>query len=233
MGRPNGAGRMVLISGANGGAGRAITRAFLEAGDTVAGVARKIAAADFDHPNFVAIPADLLARDGAAKAVEIAAGIAKRIDVLVHVMGGFTMGQSVWETGDADWERMLDINFRSALWAIRAVMPHMLGAGWGRVIAIGSRQAVEPGPRIGAYSVSKAALVTLVRTLALEVKGTGITANAILPGVIDTPANRAAMPSADPKEWVRPEAIASLAVWLASDLAGDVNGVAVPIYGPA
>jgi len=223
--------RVVLITGANGGAGTAITRAFLESGDTVAGVARKIAAADFDHPHFVAIPADLLQAAGAARAVETAAAIRNRIDVLVHVMGGFAGGQSVWETDDTTWERMLDMNFRSALYVVRAALPHMLRAGHGRVIAIGSRQAVEPGAMVGAYSASKAALVALIRSLALEVKDRGITANAILPGTIDTPANRAAMPTADPSPWVKPEAIASLALWLASDLAGDVNGAAIPIYG--
>ncbi len=90
---------------------------------------------------------------------------------------------------------------------------------------------MEPGATVGAYSVSKAALVAMVRSLAAEVKDSGITANAILPGTIDTAANRAAMPGADASKWVKPEAIASLAVWLASDAAGDVNGAAIPIYG--
>lgn len=223
--------RVVLITGANGGAGGAITRAFLQDGDTVAGVARKITAAEFDHPDFVPIPADLLQPEGAARAATAAAGIRNRIDVLVHVMGGFTGGQTIWETDDATWERMFDLNFRSALYTIRAVLPHMLRAGRGRVVVIGSRQAVEPGAMVGAYSVSKAAVVALVRSLALEVKDSGITANAILPGTIDTPANHAAMPDADASKWVRPEAIGALSLWLASELAAEVNGAAIPIYG--
>ena len=225
--------RVVLITGANGGAGRAITLAFLDAGDTVAGVARKITAQDFNHANFVPIPADLIAPDGAGKAVAAAAALANRIDVVVHVMGGFEGGQPVWQTDDTAFERMLDVNFRSAVRIIRAAIPHMLGAAKGRVIAIGSRQAVEPAAMVGAYNVSKAALVSLIRTLALELKGTAITANAILPGTIDTPANRAAMPDADPAQWVKPESIASLALWLASDPAAAVNGASIPIYGPA
>jgi NAD(P)-dependent dehydrogenase (short-subunit alcohol dehydrogenase family) len=223
--------RVALITGANGGAGTAITRAFLDAGYTVAGVSRKISAAEFSHPAFVPIPADLVQPAGAAGAVETAIGIRGRIDVMVHVMGAFTGGQPSWETPDAAWESMLDLNFRSALYMIRAVLPHMLSASGGRVIAIASRQALEPGAMVAAYSASKAALLALVRSLALEVQGKGITANAILPGTIDTPANRAAMPASDPSKWVRPEAIAAAALWLASDLAGEVNGAAIPVYG--
>lgn len=223
--------RVALITGANGGAGVAITRAFLVDGYTVIGVARKIASADFPDAAFVPLPADLLQPDVAGRLAAVAAGIGGRIDAVVHVMGGYAGGAKIWETADSDWERMLDMNFRSALWVVRAVVPHMLKAGRGRIIAIGSRQALEPGATVGAYSVSKAALVAMVRSLAAEVKDSGITANAILPGTIDTAANRAAMPGADASKWVKPEAIASLAVWLASDAAGDVNGAAIPIYG--
>jgi NAD(P)-dependent dehydrogenase (short-subunit alcohol dehydrogenase family) len=226
-------GRTVLITGANGGAGVAVTRAFLDNGDTVVGIARKIAAADFPAAAFVPLPADLLQPHAASRVAEVAAKIAGRIDVLVQVMGGFSGGASVWETHDATWERMLDMNFRAALGMVRAVVPHMLRAGRGRIIAIGSRQAVEPGAMVGAYSVSKAALVAMMRSLALEVKDAGITANVILPGTIDTAANRAAMPAADASLWVKPDAIAALALWLASDLAADVNGAAIPIYGRA
>jgi NAD(P)-dependent dehydrogenase (short-subunit alcohol dehydrogenase family) len=109
----------------------------------------------------------------------------------------------------------------------------MTKAGKGRIVAVGSRAAVEPMANFAAYSVSKAALVTLVKTVALEVKDSGITANIVLPSVIDTPANRAAMPSADASKWVTPESIAGLLVWLASDAARDVNGAAIPIYGRA
>jgi NAD(P)-dependent dehydrogenase (short-subunit alcohol dehydrogenase family) len=107
----------------------------------------------------------------------------------------------------------------------------MQKAGNGRIIAIGSRAAESPGPGVGAYSASKAALVSLIRTVALENKNSGITANIILPGTIDTLANRNAMPKADTSQWVQPSAIASLIVWLASDSAKDVTGAAIPVYG--
>ena len=107
----------------------------------------------------------------------------------------------------------------------------MRKTGGGRIIAIGSRAALEPGAGVGAYSASKAAMVSLIRTVALENKDKGITANAILPGTIDTPANRKDMPTADVSTWVQPATIASLIVWLASDLGKDVNGAVIPVYG--
>ena len=109
----------------------------------------------------------------------------------------------------------------------------MRSAKAGRIIAIGSRAAENPGPTVGAYSASKAALVSLIRTVALENKDAGITANTILPGTIDTPANRKAMPGADTTTWVQPASIASLIVWLASDAGKDVTGAAIPVYGAA
>jgi NAD(P)-dependent dehydrogenase (short-subunit alcohol dehydrogenase family) len=128
---------------------------------------------------------------------------------------------------------MLGLNLRSAYTIFRAVLPGMLKAGKGRIVAVGARAAIEPIANFAAYSVSKAALVALVKTVALEVKDSGITANAVLPSVIDTPANRAAMPAADASKWVTPESIAGLLVWLVSDAARDVNGAAIPIYGRA
>ena len=107
----------------------------------------------------------------------------------------------------------------------------MRQAATGRIIAIGSRAAVEPQPGISAYSASKAALVSLIRTLALENKDRGITANVILPGTMDTPANRDAMPQADFSKWVDPRQVATLAAWLASDEASQVTGGVIPVYG--
>jgi NAD(P)-dependent dehydrogenase (short-subunit alcohol dehydrogenase family) len=107
----------------------------------------------------------------------------------------------------------------------------MRRAGGGRIVAIGSRAAESPGATVGAYSASKAALVSLIRTVAIENKDAGITANVILPGTMDTPANRAAMPGADISQWVQPASVASLIVWLASDAGKDVTGAAIPVYG--
>jgi len=223
--------KVVLITGANGGLGAAVTSAFLDAGARVAGVAKKIQNSDFPHPNFVAYSAELGSADAARATV--AAVIAKweRIDALVHLVGAFTGSKSVAETGDDALDQMLDVNLRTSFHMIRSVLPGMRSRGAGRILAIGSRTSVEPQPMLGVYSASKAALVSLVRTVALENKDRGISANVILPGTMDTPANRAAMPKADPAKWVQPVQVASLLVHLASDQASQINGAVIPILG--
>jgi NAD(P)-dependent dehydrogenase (short-subunit alcohol dehydrogenase family) len=114
---------------------------------------------------------------------------------------------------------------------LRAAIPALRQTGSGRVIAIGSRAALEPGSGVGAYSASKAAMVSLIKTVALENKDAGLTANVILPGTMDTPANRQSMPTANFSKWVRPGTVADLMVWLASAAGKDVNGAVIPVYG--
>lgn len=225
------AGRVALVTGADGGLGTHVTKALLDAGFTVVGSSPRIRPNSFDHPQFTALPATLESLDAARKAVETVIGRFGKIDVLAHLVGGFAGGSSVADTDDATFQRMFDLNVNAAFHILRAVLPHMRKAGAGRIIAIGSRAAENPGASVGAYSASKAALVSLVRTVALENKDAGITANVILPGTIDTPANRKAMPGADVAQWVQPGAIASLIVWLASDAGKDVTGAAIPVYG--
>jgi NAD(P)-dependent dehydrogenase (short-subunit alcohol dehydrogenase family) len=220
-----------LVTGANGGLGTHVTNALLDAGYAVVGLSPRIQQSDFDHPNFIAVPAALNSLDTAKKAVDSVVARCGKIDVLAHLVGGFTMGQTVAATDDATWQRMFDANLNSAFHILRAVIPEMRKAGGGRIIAIGSRQAEEPAPTIGAYSASKAALVSLMKTVALENKDAGITANVILPGTIDTPANRKDMPGANVSQWVQPASIASLIVWLAGDAGKDVTGAAIPVYG--
>ena len=225
--------KTVLITGANGGLGTAVTKAFLEAGARVAGVAKKIQNSDFPHPNFLAYPAEL-GSAGAARAVAAAVSAEwEKIDVLVHLVGGFAGGKSVADTDDATLEQMLEVNLRAAFHMFRAVLPGMRTRGAGRILAIGSRTATDPRPMVGAYSASKAALVSLVGTIALENKDRGISANVILPGTMDTPANRAAMPKVDFSRWVKPESIAKVLVFLVSDQAADTSGALIPIYGRA
>jgi len=154
-----------------------------------------------------------------------------RLDVLVHTVGGFAGGRSIAETDDATFQRMLDLNLNSVFHILRASIPVLRQTGNGRLIAIGSRAALEPGAGVGAYSASKAAMVSLIRTAALENKDAGLTANVILPGTMDTPANREAMPNADVSKWVRPAAVASLITWLASDAGRDISGAVIPVYG--
>jgi NAD(P)-dependent dehydrogenase (short-subunit alcohol dehydrogenase family) len=126
---------------------------------------------------------------------------------------------------------MLDLNLNCVFHILRAPVPLLRQTGTGRIIAIGSRAALEPGAGIGAYSASKAAMVSLIRTVALENKDVGLTANVILPGTIDTLANRKAMPNEDVSKWVDPATIAGLITWLAGDAGKDVNGAVIPVYG--
>jgi NAD(P)-dependent dehydrogenase (short-subunit alcohol dehydrogenase family) len=222
--------KIALIAGASGGLGTHVTKAMLDADFAVVGLAPKIQQSDFNHPNFTALPASLDSLAAAKKAADSVIARFGKIDVLVHTVGGFTGGQTIADTDDATFQRMFDMNLNSAFHMLRAVIPHMRKTG-GRIIAIGSRAAEAPGPGVGAYSASKAALVSLVQTVALENKDAGITANVILPGTIDTPANRKAMLGADTSQWVQPASIASLIVWLAGDAGKDVTGAAIPVYG--
>jgi NAD(P)-dependent dehydrogenase (short-subunit alcohol dehydrogenase family) len=220
-----------LVTGASGGLGMHVTKALLDAGYMVVGLSPRIQQADINHPNFVALPAEIISLESTKKAVDGVLARFGKIDVLAHLVGGFAGGQTVAETDDATWQRMFDANLNSTFHVLRAVIPHMRDAGGGRIIAIGSRAAEDPGPKVGAYSASKAALVSLIRTVAMENKDVGITSNVILPGTMDTPANRKDMPGADISQWVQPSSVASLIVWLAGDAGKDVTGAAIPVYG--
>ena len=151
--------------------------------------------------------------------------------MLAHTVGGFAGGKSLAETDDATFQRMMDLNLNATFYLLRAAIPVLRKAENGRIIAIGSKAAVDPGANVGTYSASKAAMVSLIRTVALENADAGVTANVILPGTMDTPTNRKDMPKSDFSRWVQPASVASLMVWLASEDARDVNGALIPVYG--
>ena len=222
--------KVVMITGANGGLGVSVTQAFLNLGVTVVGVSRKIDTQAFSNPRFVALAADIASTAGAEGAVASVLNRFGRIDVLAHTVGGFAGGESVADTSDETLHHMFSVNYESAFFLFRAAIP-ALRKTQGRLIAIASRAAVDPGPGVGAYSASKAALVSLVRTIAAENKDAGMTANVLLPGTMDTLANRESMPDADFSKWVRTESVASLVAWLADDGGKDVSGAVLPVYG--
>jgi NAD(P)-dependent dehydrogenase (short-subunit alcohol dehydrogenase family) len=223
-------GKVVLITGAKGGLGTDVTQAFLAAGATVIGTSRSIKQSDFPQPNFTAISADITQ---SASTRDLIAGILerfKRIDVLVHVMGGFAAGK-IHETDDETWNKMLGLNTTSGFNIAREVVRSMRATGGGRIIAIGSLSATEPHSGIGAYVASKTALTALFRTVAIENVDAGITSNIILPGTMDTAANRAAMPAANPLKWVQPADVARIALFLSGDDAAQISGAVIPVYG--
>jgi NAD(P)-dependent dehydrogenase (short-subunit alcohol dehydrogenase family) len=223
--------KIVLVTGANGGLGAPVTQAFLDRGATVIGTARKIEQSEFGSGNFTAIVADIASLKAAQALVDEVISRFGRLDVLAHTIGGFAGGTSVAETDDGRFQSMLDINLNSTFHILRAAIPALRRAGVGRIIAIGSRAALEPGAGVGAYSASKAAMLSLIRTVAIENQDAGLTANVILPGTIDTARNRLAMPKSDFSKWVQPTNIASLVLWLASDAGKEITGAAIPMYG--
>lgn len=223
--------KVVLITGANGGLGNSVTEKFLGAGAIVAGASRKIAQDEFKHPNFHAYPREISSLAAAKKLADDIAQRFGKIDALLHLIGAFAGGKPVADTDDATWTTMLDLNLNSSFHIIRGVLPHMHKAGSGRIVAIGSRMAVEPQPGVGAYEVSKAALVSLIRAVALENKERGINANVVLPDTMDTAANRVAMPKADFAKWVPTTDVAELLLALAGPAGASVTGAVIPIYG--
>jgi NAD(P)-dependent dehydrogenase (short-subunit alcohol dehydrogenase family) len=221
--------KVVLITGANGGLGTSITRSFLATGAAVTGVSNKISAAEFPQPNFTPTAADLTKASIVNDVVQSVVKRAGRLDILIHVLGGFAGGKSIAETDDATWQQMQDLNLSSAFYVLRAAIPHLRKSGQGRIVAIGSLAAVEPHAGIGAYVTFKSALVSLVKTVALENRDAGVTANVILPDTMDTPGNRKDMPDADPSKWVATQDVADLALWLADDRAAQITGTTFPI----
>lgn len=213
---PSLAGKSILITGASGGLGTAVASAFAAAGALVTTPSRT--------------QADLTTTVGARAAVQLALDTRSRLDAAIHLMGGFTSDGPVDQTTDETWDRMFSLNARSAFFLFRAALPHLPRPG-GRLLAVGSRAGLECPAGLSAYAASKAALHALVRTTAAEYLLSGITVNAILPSTIDTPANRAAMPDADPSLWVSPASIAELLLFLASDAGRDTSGALIPIYG--
>jgi len=223
--------KVVIITGASGGLGAVVTKAFLDAGARVAGVDRSAHSNNAAHPNLshfaVALDnaraVDMLVRD--------VVNLYGKIDAVVHLVGGFAGGQRADETSDETWEKMIAINLRPAWVLSRAVLPMMREARRGAFIAIGSAAALEPAPTLAAYGASKAALISLVRTIAAENKEFGVRANIVSPNTMDTPANRSAMPDVDPAIWVQPANVASLLVWLVSDAGAEVSGAVIPLPG--
>jgi len=224
--------RVVLITGATGALGQAASRLFAGAGARLALTARSPEALD-GLAGALSLPADVTDAASVDELVGQTMAHLGRIDVLLHIAGGWRGGQTVAETALDDVDFLMALNFKSAFLLCRAVLPHLTAQGWGRIVAVGARTAVQPGRRSGAYAASKAALIALIESIAAEVKGKGVTANVVLPSTIDTPANRRAMPNADFAKWVPPEQIAAAMLYLCSDEAAPINGARLPLYGEA
>jgi len=185
-----------------------------------------------DSPNhFLATSVDLTNANAVETMVDETVERFGRVDVLINTAGGYRGGTPVYETPFETWDFMLNLNARTVFTASRAVIPHMLRQGSGRIVNVAARAALQGGAKMAAYSASKSAVMRLTESMAAELKKDGINVNCVLPGTIDTPQNRQAMPNADHSRWVKPEAIADVILFLASDAARAVQGAAIPVYG--
>jgi NAD(P)-dependent dehydrogenase (short-subunit alcohol dehydrogenase family) len=226
--------RTVLLTGGTGGLGLGVTPAVLAQGAQVTipytnprEVERLkgfLTPADFARIQW--IQADLT-QEADVQAIVERMG---RVDVLIHLVGGFAMG-ATHEYALDQWQHDFALNLTTTFLVCKHSLASMLDHGYGRIVTIGSRGAVEPGGQLAAYCASKAGVVALTRAIADETKGQNITANVVLPSIIDTPSNRAAMGSENADRWVKPESIAEVICFLASEAAGDLRGAIVPVYG--
>jgi NAD(P)-dependent dehydrogenase (short-subunit alcohol dehydrogenase family) len=221
-----------VITGGTGGLGAAVTHAFLDAGWRV--VVPYHAPRELErvreHDRLELVAADLSEPD-AVRHVMDAAGEGLR--ALVNLVGGFAAGGRVHETPVEDFEDQLRLNLRPTYLACAAAIPAMLAAGEGAIVCVSSRAGLQPFPGGAAYATAKGAVLTFVDALHAEYNDDGIRANAVLPSVIDTPANRASMPDADVARWVTPEQIAGTILFLCSPESSAVGGAHVPVYGRA
>lgn len=231
-------GKLAVVAGGTGGLGRAVSLAFLEEGANVI-VSYK------DPPEFEALhgaaAANVSSLEGhevdvtneAATREFIAQVIAKhgRIDAVVNAIGAYSGGVALWELGEQALDQMLALNLRTGYALLRAAAPAMLKQKAGSIVNVVGKAAIDHAAGASAYAASKAAALAMTDSLAGDLKGTGVRVNSILPSIIDTPANRKAMPAADFAKWPKPEDIARVILFLCSDDAKVVQGAAVPVYG--
>jgi NAD(P)-dependent dehydrogenase (short-subunit alcohol dehydrogenase family) len=227
-------GRVVIVSGGAGGVGLAVTRIFADQGDRVAVVEREAVREHMTpHLNerirFVA--ADVADESSVIAALEGIQAQDGRVDVLVNVVGGYMAGQPIHELDASTWDVMLTLNLRTAFLMSKHAARLMIPNNWGRIINFSARAARDTAANAGAYAVSKAGVLALTEVQAREVLAFHITVNAILPSIVDTPANRQAMPKADFARWPKAEEVARVVRFLASDDAALISGAGIPVYG--
>jgi NAD(P)-dependent dehydrogenase (short-subunit alcohol dehydrogenase family) len=227
-------GKRVLLTGGTGGLGLGVTPAVLARGAEV--TIPYVSARDVERLKGRLSPADIArirfvsANLADEAAVEKLISDMERVDVLIHLAGGFDMGKT-HEYSYEDWKTLLDLNLNTTFLTCKHSLAKMLQNGYGRIVTVASRGAVQPAGQMAAYCASKAGVVALTQAIANETKGTNITANCVLPSTIDTPSNRQAMGEENASQWVKPESLAEVICFLASEAAKDVRGAAVPVFG--
>ncbi|MBE9126462.1 MULTISPECIES: 3-oxoacyl-ACP reductase FabG [unclassified Coleofasciculus] len=228
-------GQQVLLTGGTGGLGLGVTPTVLAQGakqvtipyikpQEVERLKGVLPPADFARVRFV--EANLTEEASVAKIVRDM----ERVDVLIHLVGGFSMGKTQEYSYDA-WKKDINLNLNTTFLTCKHSLSKMLQQDYGRIVTVGSRGAVQPGGQLASYCASKAGVVALTQAIADETKGTNITANVVLPSIIDTPANRQAMGTENTDQWVKPTSLGQVICFLASEAARDMRGAAIPVYG--
>jgi NAD(P)-dependent dehydrogenase (short-subunit alcohol dehydrogenase family) len=222
-------GRIIVVTGASGALGKVVVATALAKGSLVAAIDHAASTMKATADRIELGGVDLTDASEAKKAIDAAASHFGKLDALVNIAGGFAF-ETTAEGDPKTWQRMYALNVLTALNASRSAIPHLSAWGAGRIINVGAMGALQAGAGMGAYAASKAGVHRLTESLAAEWKGK-ITVNAVLPSTIDTAANRASMPNADFAKWVRPEELADVILFLASDAASAVTGALLPVSG--
>jgi len=225
-----------IVTGGTGGLGSAVVARLLDDGwrVVVPWVAEHELERVQEREGLELVQADLFDADAVAGVVSLAAGKGDApLQGVVNLVGGFSMGDRVHETPIEEFEKQFRLNLRPTYLVVSAAVPHLLSAGGGSIVCVGTRAAVQPFSGAAGYISSKAAVIAFAQAVAAEYKNDGIRCNAILPSVIDTPANRQSMPKADFDKWVKPAEIAGVISHLLSDASRPTSGAAIPVYGRA
>lgn len=227
--------KVVMITGAAGNLGQAVAAAFAAAGAQLAlvDISDDLLQKTYPQkkPNQLQVVADLMDADSTARAIDTIVRHYGRLDCVCNIAGGFRMGPAVHETPAETWQLMMNLNAGTLLNVARAAVPQMLTNGGGKIVNIGAGAGQHGQANMGAYSASKGAVIRLTEAMAAELRDNNINVNCVLPSVIDTPQNRAAMPDADPSRWVAPADLAAVILFLCSDAARAIHGAAVPVTG--
>ena len=227
----------VLVTGAAGGLGPAVVAAFLDDGWRVVATSRSGRPPQdlVGHDRLESVATDLFEPADVAETVAVAAAdrAAAPLRALVNLVGGYAAGGLVHETPVEQFERQLTLNLRPTYLVTQAVLPHLVDAGGGAIVCVAARAAVAPFRGAAGYISAKAAVLAFAQAVAVEYRAAGVRCNAVLPSVIDTPANRTAQPEADTSRWVPPEQVAAVIRFLCSDDSAPTSGAAIPVYGRA
>jgi NAD(P)-dependent dehydrogenase (short-subunit alcohol dehydrogenase family) len=227
-------GKVAIVTGAAGNLGRAVCQALASQGASIALLGLHAEGLEAARPGLgesAAFAVDLTDPQAMERTVAAVRERFGSIDILANIAGGFTMGPPLHQTPDQDWDRMMDLNARTVFNACRAIIPHLLAAGGGRIVNVAARAAIKGQGHMAPYCASKAVVIRLTESLAEEHRDDGINVNCVLPGTLDTPENRAAMPDADHGRWVGTDALADVILFLVSAASRAISGAAIPVYG--